>query len=157
MLAWYSSGVGEEVVCVQVVVAQELKSIAVVFVVPRLGDHIDDVPGTETVLRGEAVALEAEFLSLFDAGNVHNSPPLAVNVPMPVEEELCIAESTSAEVEEGYVLIGVGLMCARATGPLRQSRVGDCRVQENETEDVSLIERKIQHGLLVDLRGNVRV
>ena len=134
----------KEVTCVCSTVAEELKGVAVEIPGPGLRDHVDHIAGTEAKLRREAVGLQPEFLRLIDSRRVHDCSPLPVGIPMAVQQPFGISKSATREVEEGKILIGVGRIRARSSGPLSEGLVCDGSIQEYEARDIPLIERKIK-------------
>ena len=81
------SRVVEEIVRVQVAVAQEFKDVAMEGVAAGSGDGVHYVAHAPAVLGRESVGLNLEFLGFVNRRNIDDAVPVACPVPVSVQEE----------------------------------------------------------------------
>ena len=115
--------VGEPLVRVEILIAIELVGIPMKGVGSGLGDDIDDVSGAPSILRGEGVALDLEFLNGIDGGHIIDCAPFGVGIPGAIEQVGRGAEEAASEIQEGNVLICVIGAVAAAAEQLLAFRV----------------------------------
>ncbi len=103
---FYPIAIIEVVIGVECAVAIELEEVAVKAVRSGFADDVDDIAAAPTVLSGEGIGLNLEFLNAFDRGHVDDAAPVLRRVPGSVQKKGSRAEVSATEVEERDILVG---------------------------------------------------
>src|SRR6266545_2598401 len=103
--AGHRIAVVEEVIGIEMAVAQELEQPAVERTRARLGNGIDRVPHTPAILRREGVGLNLELLQLVDRGYENQPTPIARAVPMTIHQQSRSPKTPAPKIKCGTLLV----------------------------------------------------
>src|SRR5689334_6170926 len=147
----------EEIVSgIQRTVAHVVINIPMQLAAAGLGHHIDHVSSAPTVLRGERMLLDFEFLHIVRRRNVNDAAPSGTGIPRTVQQKGVRPEVATSKVEERDVLVGRALLSARRNG-LSLRKIVDRRIQLDEIEHVPQIDRQFGDLLAGNLSADVGV
>ena len=106
----------EEIVGIEIVVAQELEGITMEAIGARFSNGIHHISHAPTILSRKGVGLNLELLQLIHTRNINRTVPIAGAVPVSVQQEGGGPEAPAAKVEKGNILVCRSLAPGRIQG-----------------------------------------
>ena len=145
-----AGAVGEEVVGVEPVVAQEAVARAVNRVAAGLGDDVDLSAGIAPLLGGEQVGLDLELLDRFHVGAHDDDQRQARVVVDPVVEVVVRVLPVAVHEQLGAGSQVVGPCPAHDRAAHAGAGAGHAGTESGQLHEVASVERQILHLLLLD-------
>ena len=154
--AWVSVQSIEVVVRVECTIAQIVVNVSMQSAAAGFCNDIDYISRAPTVLRGERVLLDFEFLHVIGRWNIDHTAPTLAGVPRAIQEKRRRAKIAATEIKERNVLVGGALLPTRRNG-LSLRKVINRRIQFHKIEHIAQVEWQFRDLLAGDFLSDIRV